>query len=166
MPRRAAAILAAVVSVLVVGCAGDDPEGEPLVRRIDDAVFAVESQLAAPQEYFEISATADEVSLIVARPVEGGLEADRYVWSAGEVGPVEMLGEATGSTFAASDLSFDPDDVFDRLRDELDDPMIVDFAVTGGEGRVAYDATVQSASGGVLLVLLGPGGDILAVQAE
>lgn len=166
MARTVAATIAAVSIALATGCVGDDPEGEPLVRRIDDAVFALESQLAAPQEYFEISATVDEVSLVVARPVDDGLEADRYVWSDGEIAPVEMLGEATGNTFAASDMAFDPDDVFDRLRDELDDPTIVDFAVQGGDGTVAYDATVQSTAGGVLRVLLGPGGDILGVQAE
>jgi hypothetical protein len=29
-----------------------------------------------------------------------------------------------------------------------------------------YDATVQSAVGGTILILLGPDGDVLAVQAQ
>ena len=62
-------------------------------------------------------------------------------------------------------MAFDTETIFDALRDELDDPVIVDFAVQGSEGGPVYDATVASDSGGVLLVLLGADGRVLAVQA-
>ena len=63
--------------------------------------------------------------------------------------------------------TFDADQIFDRVRAELDDPVIVDFTVQGGsDGSVTYDATVASESGGRLLVLLDANGEILGVQAE
>jgi len=79
----------------------------------------------------------------------------------------EPVGEASGETFTADEIDFDPDRIFVQLRDELDDPVIVDLAIQGGPNdTVVYDATVASEGGGVLLVLLGPDGAILAVQGR
>jgi hypothetical protein len=138
----------------------------PIVDRIDDAIVAVEAQYGAPQQYFEISATIAEVNVIVA--VDDGTQAEqaRFTVDGGLTVP-EPVGPASGSTFGADAVSFDPDVVFDQLRDELDDPVIVDFAIQGTPtGTAVYDATVASEAGGVLLVLLGPTGQILGVQAQ
>lgn len=166
--RRGRLAVAGAVVVGAIGLAACAPEDEdgPLVGRIDDAVFAVESFYQAPQEFFEISATDEVVSVIVA--VDDAGEAEQAFWTIddGLVDPVP-LGPMDRPTFRSGDLDFDPDDVLDQLREELPDSEIVDFAVTGaGDGAVVYDARVRSEQGGVLLVLLSGDGRILGVQAE
>lgn len=154
-----------VVAAALVACAPED-EGGPLVDRIDDAIFAVESHYQAPQDFFEISATDRVVSVIVA--VDDATAAEQAFWTPedGLVEPVP-LGPMDRPTFRSGDLDFDPGDVLDQLREELPESEIVDFAVTGTEGgRVVYDARLQSTQGGVLLVLLSGDGRILGVQAE
>lgn len=162
-PVRLAVV--AVALVAASGCAADD-EGGPLVDRIDDAIFAVETHYQAPQDFFEISATDEVVSVIVA--VDDATAAEQAFWTI-EDGLIEPVAIAAMDrpTFRSGDLDFDPDNVLDRLRDELPDSEIVDFAVTGaGNGAVVYDARVQSEQGGVLLVLLGADGRILGVQSS
>lgn len=163
--RSAAVLVAAVAALVPAGCAPEDEPG-PLVERIDDAIFAVESFYEAPQDYFEISATDEIVSVIVA--VDDATAAEQAFWSPedGLTDPVP-LGPMERPTFRSSDLDFRPGDVLDQLRDELPESEIVDFAITAsGDGRLVYDARVQSAQGGVLLVLLSGDGRILGVQAE
>lgn len=131
---------------------------------IPAALADVAEFYGAPPEYFEVSASADTVGFVVA--VEGATAAEQGSWTpdGGLVAP-EPVGEASGATFTADQIDIDPDQVFDQLRDELDDPAIVDFAVQGGPDRsVLYDATVASESGGTLLVLLAADGAILGVQ--
>lgn len=161
--RRVVAGMVALAAL--AGCAPED-EGGPMVDRIDDAIFAVESFYQAPQDYFEISATDQLVSVIVA--VDDATVAEQAFWSPedGLVDPVP-LGPMERPTFRSGDLDFDPGDVLDQLRDELPDSEIVDFAITSsGDGVLVYDARVQSQQGGVLLVLLGGDGRILGAQAE
>ena len=160
-------LVAAAIGVLAVSaCGGDDAAPAPIVDRIDDAIEAVEQHYGAPQQYFEISATIDEVNFVIAvddasAAEQGGFSAD------GELSVPEPVGTASGSTFAAEAISFDPDRVFDQVRAELNDPVIVDFAIVGtAAGTVLYDATVASDVGGVLLVRLGSDGQILGVLAQ
>ena len=163
--RAATAVLAVCVAA-TGGCAGGGVEGGPMVDRIDDAISAVESHYEAPQEFFEISATETVVSVIVA--VDGATAAEQAFWSPddGLVEPVPM-GPMERLTFRSGDLAFDPGSVLSGLRDELPDSEIIDFAVTAGaDGAAVYDARVQSAQGGVLLVLLRGDGRILGAQAE
>ncbi len=159
--------LAVACALAIASCGGDGGVGPaPIVDRIDEAIAAVEAQYGAPQQYFEISATITDVNVIVA--VDGATQAEQamYTTDAGLTVP-EPVGAASGSTFGAEAVDFDPDTVFDRLRDELDDPVIIDFAIQGtATGGTVYDATVASDGGGVLLVLLGPTGQILGVQAQ
>jgi hypothetical protein len=146
------------------GRGGDD--GGPLVDLIPDAVTAVEDFYGGPQEYFEISAGLEEVGFVVA--VDGGTAAEQGSYSADGVftAPVPV-GEASGTTFTAAQIDLDPDRIFDGLRSELDDPVIIDLAIQGGPNdTLLYDASVASEAGGVLLVLLGPTGQIRAVQAQ
>ena len=167
-PLRAVAAVSLVSLVSLVACGGGDASDVPLpiVDEIDAAIEAVEAHYGAPQEYFEISATLDRVSVIVA--VDGATAAEQgfYVPGDGLDGP-EPVGEASGATFGADAIDLDTAGVFDQLRDELDDPAIIDFAIQGnGSGGVVYDATVASDAGGRLLVLLSRNGRVLGVQAE
>lgn len=166
LPRRRLVAGATLLAAIGLAACAPEDEGGPLVDRIDDAIFAVESAYQAPQEFFEISATDEVVSVIVA--VDDATEAEQAFWTVddGLVDPVP-LGPMERPTFRSGDLDFDPDDVLDQLRDELPDSEIVDFAVTGTDGgSVVYDARVRSEQGGVLLVLLAGDGRILGVQAQ
>jgi len=139
--------------------------GEPVVGLIDDAIARVEAEYGAPQAYFEISADRQRVSVIVATDA-GTAEHSFYCGAAGFVPPSD-LGDADGARFTAESIDVDALHVFDGIVEELGDPDIVDFAIVGaGDGSAIYDATVQSESGGVLMVLLTGSGDVLGVQAQ
>ena len=158
--------LSALALAILGGCGGDDAPPEPLVGLIDEAIVAIEEHYGAPQRYFEISAGLERVSVIVA--VDDATAAEQgYLDSDGGFTAPEPVGPATGSTFAAVAVAFDADRIFDELRRELDDPVIIDFAVRGGgDDTVIYDASIASDAGGVLLVLLAPDGRILGAQGQ
>jgi hypothetical protein len=144
------------------------PDGrlpEPLVGDIDAAIEAVEAWYGEPQEYFEISANLQQVSVIVASD-EGTAEQAFLV--AGEFVEPAAIGEAEvdSQTFTAEEVDFDPDTIFHDVSNHLDCPVLIDFAITGSTSGVLYDTTVASSEGGVLLVLLGPDGEVKAVQAS
>ncbi len=166
--RRATAVGLLVLGVAACG-GGDDGDAAidgPRVDWIDDAIEAIDERYGEPQRYFEISATAERVSVIVA--VDDATAAEQGFWDAtdGLVGP-EAVGPANGATFVADDLDFDPDRVLARVADELPDSEIVDFAITGTSGdAVIYDAMLRSELGGTLLVQLAPNGQILGTQGQ
>ena len=155
--------------LLLAACDGPDSTTEssgPAVDLIPEAIAAVEEHYGAPQEYFEVSAGLDAVGFVVA--VDGATAAEQGSYDAGGglTAPVPV-GEASGETFTADEIDVDPDRIFVRLREELDDPVIVDLAIQGGPGDdVVYDATIATEGGGVLLVLLGPDGAIRGVQGQ
>ncbi len=164
--RRA---IVGALGVLLAACGGSDDGSDstgPAVELIPDAIAAVEEHYGAPQEYFEISAGLDAVGFVVA--VDGATMAEQGSYgSDGGFTVPEPVGEASGETFEAAEIDVDPDRIFVELRDELDDPVIVDLAIQGGPNdTVVYDATIASDGGGVLLVLLGPDGAILGVQGQ
>lgn len=152
------------VCALLAACGSEGSSVGPIVDRIPDAIAAIEVHYGSAQEYFEISAGLDRIRFVVA--VDGATAAEQGVWVAdGSLTVPEPVGEASGSTFTADRIDLDPDRIFTRLRDELDDPAIIDLAIQGGpDGSPVYDATVASDGGGVLLVLLGPEGEIRGVQ--
>lgn len=156
----------AVASCAVASSGGEQTAPTPIVDRIDEAIEAVEQHYGSPQQYFEISATIGEVSLIVAVDDATAAEQGGFTDDGGFTVP-EPVGPADGSTFAAEAIGFDSDRIFEQIRVELNDPVIIDFAIQGTRGgTVLYDATVASDAGGVLLVLLGPEGQILGAQAR
>lgn len=164
--RRLALAVSAVVLAAAPACGGGDGTPVPVVDSIDEAIAAVEQHYGAPQRYFEVSATIDEVQFVVAVDDATAAEQGRYSTDGGLTIP-EPVGPASGATFAAGAIDFDPDRIFDQLNAELDDPVIVDFAIQGTQsGSAVYDATVRSNSGGLLRVLLGPTGQILGAQAR
>lgn len=155
--------------LLVGACRGGTEDASvvgPVVDLIPDAIEAVEAHYGAPQEYFEVSAGLDSVEFIVA--VDGARSAEQGSLSSNGtfVAPIPV-GEASGATFTADAIAFEADRIFEQVRAELGDPVIIDLAIQGGpDGAVIYDATIASDGGGVLLVLLGPDGTILGVQGE
>lgn len=166
-PSVLRAALVGLLGLVGLGACGSDGEpAGPLVDRIDDAIAAVEAHYGAPQDYFEVSATDAVVSVLVA--VEDATRAEQAFWSPddGLVEPV-AVGPMDRPTFRADAIDFRPDRVLDQVRDELPSSEIVDFAVTGGgDGVALYDVRLQSAQGGVLLVLLDRDGRILGAQGE
>ncbi len=165
MRRRTFAVVGLLFAASCGGGGGNTTPA-PIVERIDDAIAAVEEHYGTPQQYFEISATLMEVSVIVAVDEATAAEQGRFTVDGGLTVP-EPVGPASGATFGADAVTFDADGIFDQLRSELDDPAIIDFAIQGTpSGEVLYDAVVASDSGGVLLVRLGPTGQILGVQAQ
>jgi len=163
---RSAVVGLACLLLASCGDGGDAAPAGPRVDLIPDAVAAVEEFYGAPQEYFEVSAGLESVGVIVA--VDDATAAEQGSYSAeGVLTPPQAVGPADGQTFTADQIDLDPDEIFDQLRRELDDPAIIDLAIQGGPNdTVVYDATIASESGGVLLVLLGPTGRILAVQGQ
>jgi hypothetical protein len=155
-------VLAALVSVSA--CDGDEQQAGVLVDRVDDALEAVEAVYGSSQDYIEVTATQDVVSVIVA----GVGPAEQLFWTVdGAVTDPVDVGPIDRPTFGAEAVDFDPDRILDRLRDELPNSEIVDLAVTGdGAGGAIYDARVRSSQGGTLLVLLAGDGRILGVQGE
>ncbi len=173
-----ALLCSAVAPLMLLGCesgAVDQPDdakcptepgSAPLVENIDDAIAAVEAYYGGPQEYFEISANLQQVSVIVA--ADDRSTAEQAFWVDDQLVEPASIGEAAESSqvFVAADVTFNPDKIFDRVRRELDCPVLIDFAVTGAPDGVIYDTTVASSEGGVLLVLLGANGDVHGVQAS
>ena len=163
---RLGLVAVAFVAVAACGGGGDTTGPGPRVDLIPDALNAIEEHYGGPQEYFEISAGLESVGFIVAVDDATAAEQGSYEPD-GDFTVPEPVGEASGATFTAGAIDFDPGRIFDSLRDELGDPVIVDFAIQGGPDGVAiYDATVASDGGGVLLVLLGADGTIQGVQGQ
>ena len=136
--------------------------GQPLVDEIDDAITALEAELGGPQQYFEINATSQLVNLIVA--LNNGQVAQPWVYLDGEVSSTEGR-PASGFTFVADALDFDPETVLGNLQSELPQSSADLFFVEGGEGGIVrYSVAVTSQQGGQLVVVLGPDGAVLSVD--
>jgi hypothetical protein len=158
-------VVVAVASVLAACGGGDDDAAAPLplVDQIAPAMAAVDAALGGPQAYFEVNATPALVNLFVA--TDGGATVTPYVYLDGVLEPPAPGGSASGETFVASDVAFDPETVLDQVAAELPDSTVAQFVVLGGAGdAVQYEADVVSAQGGSLRVVLGPDGAVLAVD--
>ena len=135
----------------------------PRVDLINDAVAALEAELGGPQRYFEINATSRLVNLFVE--LNDGKLAQPWVFLDRQLSSTPPL-DATGHSFAASALDFDPDKVLSRLQAELPQSTPDVFFVEGGEeGIVRYSVTVASQEGGQLVVVVGPDGTVKSVEA-
>jgi hypothetical protein len=177
-------ILAAALLLTTYGCSGSSPASPstvvpatasapagtgasvsphllPRVDLIDDAVSALEEQLGAPQQYFEINATPQLVNLFVA--LNDGKVAQPWVYLDGELSSTEGR-DANGFTFARTALDFDPGTVLSRVETELPQSEPDAFIVEAGEGGIVrYSVTVRSPQGGQLVVVVGPDGAVKSV---
>ena len=140
----------------------DAPAALPRVDLIHDAVAALEAELGASQQYFEINATSQLVNLIVA--LNDGTQARPFVYLDGELSS-SPASNANGKTFAASALDFDPDKVLSKLQAELPQSQPDLFFVEGGVGGIVrYSVAVTSSQGGQLVVVVGPDGTVQSVD--
>jgi hypothetical protein len=142
--------------------AGEDIAALPIIDQIDAAVAALEAQLGGPQEYFEINATARLVNLFVA--LNDGAVAQPWLYLAGSLTSAEGQ-PASGGTFAAASLTFDPAVVLSKVQLELPDLTIESFYIHGdGQGSVLYGVLATSSKGGGLDVVLGADGTVKSVD--
>jgi len=133
-----------------------------LVDQIDDAVTALETQLGAKQQFFEINATTSLVNLIVA--LNDGKVAQPWVYLDGQLSSSEGA-PASGRTFDSTALDFDPDKVLSKIEAELPQSSLDLFFIEGGEGgTVQYSVAVTSSQGGQLIVVVGPDGAVKSVD--
>jgi hypothetical protein len=164
MPRAAWPPALIALAVLGGGCGGGGEAGGEALPRVDliePAVEAIESERGGEVEFFEISATLDQVDAIVRDGEQGVL----YRYDGNRLsGPVEPRPD-TRQTFTSDAIDIEPDKLFDRVTDELADAAVVDFAIHVDGGVVVNDATLATDRGGVMLVLLGGDGTIGGLQA-
>ena len=170
MVRRRVGIrswIATVVAVtLMVACGSDSDESvdTSFVGDIRAGVDAVEAELGAGQEYFEVTAGPKLTNIFVA--VDGATAAIPYVYADGELlPPAPALTGASGFTFSADAIDFDEEAILARVAEELPGSTIQTLSVEGGQGgSVRYVVAAQSAEGGVLDITVGPDGSVLAVD--
>jgi hypothetical protein len=152
-------------SVTVAAPAGSSVPGGslPRVDLIDDAVTALETKLGAPQQYFEINATARLVNLFVS--LNNGKVVQPWVYLDGALSSTEGH-TAEGFTFERGALDFDPDKVLTHIQAELPESKPDSFIVEAGAGGIVrYSVTVTSPQGGQLVVVVGPDGAVKSVDA-
>lgn len=154
----------AVTAPAPVGAACSPADPVLRVDAIADAVAAVEAELGGAQRYYEINATDLLVNLFVAG--DGGAEAIPFVFVGGALTSDEPLAGASGSTFAADQLDFDPRRVTSCVAAELPDSVPTVFEVVGGPAEaVRYSVVVTSQAGGQLIVEVAPNGAVLSGDA-
>jgi hypothetical protein len=137
---------------------------EPRVDLIDEAVVALEGEMGAPQQYFEINASPKVVNLFVS--LNNGAVVQPWVYLDGELSSQEGQ-PASGFTFAASALDFDPALVLSKIEGAVPGAAMSAFVVEGGEGGVVqYTVVVNSAAGGQLVAVVGPDGAVRSVDPQ
>jgi len=137
--------------------------GLPVVEQIAPAIAALEAELGGPQQYFEVNATAQLVNLWVS--LNDGAVAQPWVYLDGELSSKEGQPGASGYTFAAEQIEFDPALVMSKVAEELPSATIDSFHVFGAKGgAVVYHLLVTSDKGGVLEVAVGADGAVLSVD--
>ena len=165
MDRLAGVLL---IAALLTGCGGgsedDDSASAVRVGDIGPALDAVEVELGAGQQFFEVNATSQLVNLFVA--ADDASSAVPYVYFDDELQPpAPALPVESGFTFGADAVDFDADTVLDSISDELPDATIEGFAIEGGDGGIVrYLVSTRSEQGGVLAVTVAPDGAILEVD--
>jgi len=155
----------AAAALLLAACGGDEGRPEPRVADIEPALAAVERARGGPQQFFEANATPQRVNVFVA--ADGATTAVPYVYVDGELGPAGPPTPASGATFAASAVTFDPEHVLGQVTTDLPETELLVFSVVGGPGEaVRYGVVARSAAGGTLDITLSPQGNVLAVDAR
>jgi len=163
-----------VVALLVAASCGGADEELPRLDLIGEAVAAVVADTGRDPALFEVLADREGVTVTVAETEIDmdsgdvtGLFARSYRFEGGELAEPTKPVRAEGAVFAASAVPSLDAAVASGVRDALDDPTIVDLALSGApDGAVVIDLTVISDMGGRILVLVRPDGTVLGVQAD
>jgi hypothetical protein len=153
--------LAGLLAVAGAACSDDDDgagSDEEFVADIRSAVDAVEAEMGAGQEYFEVTATPQLTNVFVA--IDDATAAVPYLFVDGELQPpAPTLTGATGFTFTADAIDFDEDSVLDAISEELPQSTIGALSIEGGAGGVVrYVISTLSPEGGRLDVTVTPDG--------
>jgi len=134
----------------------------PLLDQIAPAIAALEAEMGRSQDYFEINATARLVNLFVA--FNNGAVAQPWLYLGGKLTSTGIQ-PASGGTFAASSVDFDPDVVLSQVLTEVPGISIESFYIHGdGQGNVLYGVLATSGKGGGLDVVLGADGSVKSVD--
>jgi len=161
-----AVLVALLVAASVVGCGGNDDStgGDSFVADIRPAIAAVEEELGAGQQYFEVTASDLVTNLFVA--VDDATAAIPYVYLDGELQPpAPKLTGASGFTFSADAVDFDEETVLDAVSEELTESTIEAFSIEAGAGGIVrYVVSTLSPEGGRLDVTVAPDGTVLEVD--
>ena len=135
---------------------------EAAVADVAAAMEAVDEELGGAQQYFEVTANAQNVRLFVK--VEGRDRVRSYLFVRGEVVPSGRAQPADGFTFAAGDVDLEPDVMLDAVAEAAPDATIEEFSIVGTqEGPPRYAAFARSERGGVIDVVLAEDGTVLEV---
>jgi hypothetical protein len=127
------------------------------------AIAAVEQELGGPQEYFEVTANDQLTNVFVA--VDEATATVGYVFVDGALqAPLPKQDGATGKTFTAADVDFDPTLVTGGVANDLSDATIDAFSVYGNGSGAVYILAASSTSGGSLDIEVGPQGDVRSVD--
>ncbi len=146
------------------GCAAqDDPA--LAVDQIGAALAAVEAELGAAPQLFEVNATDVVVNLFVAgTAADGTPTATPYAFARGELVGEDPL-PAQGATFGADAVRIDPARVLSCVAEEVPGSTLTGFVVEGGPGgAVRYTVVITSSQGGQLLAEVAGDGQVRSVQ--
>jgi hypothetical protein len=139
-----------------------DPAGLPRVDLVRPAIAALEAQLGGPQQFFEINATSKLVNLIVA--LNDNTYAQAWLYLDGQLSSKDAQ-PASGHTFAASALTFDPATILAQISSDLPNSALDFFYVLGGaDGSVQYKVDLSSNQGGQLEVVVAADGKVVEVD--
>lgn len=134
----------------------------PEVGKIRQAITDLEAKLGGHQQYFEVNATARLVNIFVA--LNNGTVAQSWAWVDGALTSQEGKA-ASGGTFTAANLDFDPSHIFDDTRKQVPQAIIETFYVHGdGKGNVQYGLLSSARCGGGLDVTVSPAGKVKTVM--
>jgi len=134
----------------------------PMVDKVQPAIAQLERQLGAPQQYFEVNATARVVNLFVA--LNKGTMAQNWVWVDGQLSSKEAQ-KASGGTFTAKELDFQAGKVLTKIHTQIPEAILESFYVNGdGKGTVQYGVLTSAQCGGGLDIIVGPDGAVKSVD--
>jgi len=158
-----------LLALVGVACGGDDDGSEVgaddgFVADIRPAMDAIEAELGAGQEFFEITANQQVTNVFVA--VDDATAALPYVFLDGELQPpAPKLTGASGFAFAGDAVDFDEVSILDAVSKELPDSTIEALSIEGGDGGIVrYVVATLSPGGGRLDVTVSPDGAVLEVD--
>jgi hypothetical protein len=154
----------AVTTVVTSTAPGvDEPDAPSFVDDVFAAIDAVEAELGAGQEFFEVTANAQFTNVFVA--VDDATAAVAYAYVDGELQPpAPKQPGAEGLTFGREDVTFDPERVLSGARAELSESVVDAISVYGDGVGATYVLAATSPAGGFLDIVVGPEGQIFSVD--